>query len=240
MRPINNIVDVTNYVMLELGQPLHAFDRDHLATAGSSFAARDRARTIETLDHQQRHLDRGHAGHRRRRTRRGHGRDHRRRRQRSVSTDTTTLLLEGANFDMKSVRHTARALKLRTDASARFERGLDPNLVGPRDGTSDAPAAGTLARAPVSPPSRDVYPDPVNAVRSDDAVLADRARPRRPPRTRAESSRCLHDSDSRPGSLDRRDEQTLTVTVPTYRHDVTIPDDVVEEVARIVGYESLP
>ncbi|HET7092883.1 MAG TPA: phenylalanine--tRNA ligase subunit beta, partial [Thermomicrobiales bacterium] len=126
LRPINNLVDVTNYVMLEWGQPLHAFDRDQLA--GGRIVVR-RARPgepLETLDHQQRQLTdemlviadaeravgiAGVMG----------GVDS------EVSDATAAIVLESANFNMTSIRHTARALRLRTDASARFERGLDPN-----------------------------------------------------------------------------------------------------------------
>ncbi|MCC6791946.1 MAG: phenylalanine--tRNA ligase subunit beta, partial [Thermomicrobiales bacterium] len=127
MRSINNIVDVTNYVMHELGQPLHAFDRDRL-DEGRIVVRRARpGEPLETLDHVQRELSDdmlviadaskavGLAG-----VIGGFTSE--------VSDTTTAIILESANFNMSSVRQTARALKLRTDASARFERGLDANL----------------------------------------------------------------------------------------------------------------
>src|SRR5690606_35673298 len=128
VRPVNNLVDITNFVMLEMGQPLQAFDLKNVA--GERIIVR-RARdgeTIETLDHRVRQLTTddllitdaekpvavaGVMG--------GVNSE--------VTDDTTSILLEAANFDMVSVRHTARRLKLRTDASARFERGIDPELV---------------------------------------------------------------------------------------------------------------
>jgi phenylalanyl-tRNA synthetase beta chain len=237
MRPINNVVDVTNYVMHELGQPLHAFDRNRLREGRIVVRRARPGETIETLDHQQRELTpdmlviadaeravamAGIIG----------GVDS------EVGPETATLLLEGANFDMKSVRHTARALKLRTDASARFERGLDPNLVGP------AMARATHLLLELSPGARvtalsDVYPDPVRPAELSmrfsrfEQVLGIRYEP-------DQAVDVLSRLGFSPHIAGSDDDQTLTVTVPTYRHDVTIPDDVVEEVARIVGYESLP
>ena len=130
LRPINNVVDVTNYVMLECGQPLHAFDATRSAGAASSSAARRRAKRWKRSITRQRHARprtcwssltprtpvgvAGVMG----------GLDS------EITDRPRRILLESANFDMKSVRHTARALRLRTDASARFERGLDPNLAG--------------------------------------------------------------------------------------------------------------
>jgi phenylalanyl-tRNA synthetase beta chain len=234
LRPVNNVVDVTNYVMLETGQPLHAFDRDYLHGGRIVVRRGHPGETIETLDHEQRLLnpemlvisdvDRavaiaGVMG----------GVDS------EVGNNTTTLLLEGANFDMKSVRHTRMALKLRTDASARFERGVDANLVGP------AMARATRLLLDVCPGSRvtamrDQYPIPqtpwtvqmsfdrierVLGVRYEPELVLDVLR-------RLEVEPAL-DVDG-----------MLTVVVPTFRRDVTIQEDVIEEVARIVGYESLP
>ncbi|MDQ4099262.1 MAG: phenylalanine--tRNA ligase subunit beta, partial [Chloroflexota bacterium] len=129
VRPINNVVDVTNYVMLDLGQPMHAFDRDRLGEGRIVVRRAASDEQLVTLDHQTRQLTpdmlviagastavalAGVIG----------GLDS------EVTAETTTILLESANFEMKSVRATARRLGVRTEASARFERGLDPNLVG--------------------------------------------------------------------------------------------------------------
>ncbi|MEA2593771.1 MAG: phenylalanyl-tRNA synthetase beta chain [Thermomicrobiales bacterium] len=237
MRPVNNVVDVTNYVMHEMGQPLHAFDRSRLREGRIVVRRAKPGETIETLDHQQRQLTpdmlviadaeravamAGIMG----------GVDS------EVSAETTTLLLEGANFEMKSVRHTARTLKLRTDASARFERGLDPNLVGP------AMARATHLLLELSPGARvsavsDVYPNPVQPhdlmmrFSRIEQVLGVRYEP-------VQVLEVLGRLGFAPRIAGENQNLQLTVTVPTYRHDVTIADDVVEEVARIVGYESLP
>ncbi len=237
LRPVNNLVDITNYVMLEFGQPLHAYDRRRLA--GGRIVAR-RARPgemLETLDHQLRELApdtlviadaerpvgvAGVMG----------GVDS------EVADDTTEILLEAATFDMKAVRRSRTALRLRTDASARFERGLDPNLPG------DGIARALALVLDVCPDARvtafqDIYPEPVLpwsvtlptglferilGVALPESIIDD-----------ALGRLGMNPTFGREGA-DRR----LTVTVPTERRDVTIPEDVVEEVARIVGYDALP
>jgi phenylalanyl-tRNA synthetase beta chain len=237
LRPISNVVDVTNYVMLEWGQPLHAFDRDRLR--GGRIVVR-RARpgeTITTLDGVERPLSpemlmicdaervvavAGVMG----------GADS------EVADTTTTVLLETANFNMKSVRHTARDLKLRTDASVRFERGLDPNLVW------EAAARATHLLLELCPGSRvtavrDVYPAPLRPW----TVSLPFARIERVLGLGYEPAAVL-DALERLGFSsalsDTADGPLLTVTVPTYRGDVTIQEDVIEEIARTIGYETLP
>jgi phenylalanyl-tRNA synthetase beta chain len=237
VRPINNVVDVTNYVMLEWGQPLHAFDRDRLHEGRIVVRRARSGETIETLDHVVRELtidmlviadaDRsvavaGVIG----------GVDS------EVSDGTTSVLLETANFAMKSVRHTARALRLRTEASARFERGIDPNLVW------DAASRATRLLLDLCPGARvtavgDVYPSPLEPW----AVTLPFGRIERVLGVGYEPAIVLDALDRltfRPVLTDTPDGELLTLTVPTYRPDVTIPEDVVEEVARVIGYESLP
>src|SRR5262249_40451130 len=159
VRPINSIVDVTNYVMLEYGQPQHAFDADQLEGGRIIVRRASEGEKLETIDHQVRQLDTemmviadtarpvGVAGVIGGVTS-------------EVSDDTRRIVLESANFNMKSVRRTARLLKVRTDASARFERGLDPNLA------RDAAARATQLIRELSPGATvtavaDVYPDPL-------------------------------------------------------------------------------
>ena len=236
LRPINNVVDVTNYVMLELGQPLHAFDRANLRGGRIVVRRAGNDEPIETLDHQQRRLDgemlviadaeravavAGVMG----------GVDS------EVSAATTTVLLESANFGMASVRRTARLLKLRTDASARFERGLDPNLA------SDAAARATHLLLDLCPGSRvtaarDVYPSPVVpwAVRFPFSRFERVVGIAYPPEQVVSVLERLGFGVALPGGAGG----DVIVTVPTHRTDVTIAEDVIEEVARIVGYEGLP
>ncbi len=233
VRPINNIVDVTNYVMLEFGQPLHAFDADKLG--GDRIVVR-RARpgeTLETIDHVVRPLNpdmlviadaenavavAGVMG--------------------GVESETTEastrIVLEAANFDMKSVRRTARALKMRSDASARFERGIDPNQV------SDAVARATQLILELSPGATvtayaDVYPHrrepmllsmPFSEI---ERLLGLRVAP--------ETVQLVLE---RLGFAPRVTEDSIEVLIPTWRSDVTMSADIVEEVARVVGYETLP
>ena len=237
LRPINNVVDVTNYVMHEIGQPLHAFDRALLAEGRIVVRRAKPGETLETLDHQQRHLSSdmlviadaekpvalaGVMGGV----------------ESEVSLTTTSLLLEGANFNMKSVRRTARALRLRSDASARFERGVDPNLAGP------AMARATHLLLELCPNARvtavaDVYPQPVAPTQLTlrysriKQVLGIDVAP-------DQVIDVLTRLGFAPAIAGEGTDRALTVTVPTYRHDVTIADDIVEEIARIVGYETLP
>jgi phenylalanyl-tRNA synthetase beta chain len=237
VRPINTIVDATNYVMLEYGQPLHAFDADRLQDGGIVVRRAKPGETLETLDHQVRKLDpemlviadtqravglAGVMG----------GLDS------EVTDDTRRIVLESANFDMKSVRRTARELKLRTDASARFERGLDPNLA------RDAAARATRLILDLTPGATvsavaDVYPQPLKpwplslpfteierllGVRYDPEQVLD----------------VLRRLGFAPRLDGKGDAATLHLIVPTWRSDVTLPADVVEEVARVIGYETLP
>ncbi|MGN6755086.1 MAG: phenylalanine--tRNA ligase subunit beta, partial [Thermomicrobiales bacterium] len=158
LRPINNIVDITNYVMIEYGQPQHAFDRDRLAD-GRIIVRRARAgEQMETLDHVMRTLDTqmltiadtekavGLAG-----VMGGLISE--------IDDNTTRVLLESANFDMYATRHTMQTLKLPTDAAVRFHRGLDPNLAWPAAERATAlilelcPGARVVGTA-------DVYPNP--------------------------------------------------------------------------------
>jgi|UniRef100_A0A7C1JXD2 phenylalanyl-tRNA synthetase beta chain len=237
IRPINNVVDVTNYVMVEWGQPQHAFDRARLREGRIVVRRARPGEEIETLDHIRRVLTpdtlviadaerpvgiAGVMG----------GLDS------EITEETTSVLLETANFHMLSIRRTARAQRLRTEASARFERGLDPNLCWPaaqravRLLTELIPTCRVVAFV-------DHYPSP--------------RLPRRIELPRNEIPRLLGvdypDHEvlqvfQRLGFVTethRRDDRSIwIVEVPTYRSDVTIPADLVEEVARVIGYDSLP
>ena len=237
VRPISSIVDITNYVMLEYGQPLHAFDADKLA--GGRIVVR-RARpgeTLETLDHQIRQLDgqmlviadaenpvglAGVIG----------GLDS------EIHDGTTRIILESANFDMKVTRRTARELKVRTDASARFERGLDPNLA------RDAAARATRLILDLCPGATvsgfiDVYPNPLKPrpmsmpFSEIERLLGVRYEP-------AQVLDVLRRLGFSPELDGEGNDATLRVTIPTWRGDVTQAADMVEEVARVIGYAALP
>ena len=233
LRPISNVVDVTNYVLWELGHPLHAFDYD--AVTAHTIVVR-RARPGEhftTLDGQERVLDDsmltiadpkraiGLAG-----VMGGASSE--------VTDATSRVLLESAWFDPGSIRRTSRALGLRTDAAYRFERGAD--IEGLADASDRAAqliaelAGGTVARGLV-----DVYPTPRRRVR----VGLRMARIRRllgiAP-SRAEAARILTGLGL--GVVER--DEDLEVEIPSFRRDLAIEDDLVEEVVRIWGYDKIP
>jgi phenylalanyl-tRNA synthetase beta chain len=237
VRPINNIVDVTNYVMLEWGQPLHAFDRNDLAEGRIVVRRAEPGEQMETLDHIQRELttdDLVIADAQRAVAIAGvmGGVDS------EISDDTKTLLLESASFNMLSVRHTARNQRLRTEASSRFERGIDPNLVWTATQRAVALIQELVPAARVTLLD-DCYPAP----REEKTVIMPRSEIKRllgvdyPDDT---VLNVLNRLDLSPAVVDANGEEAIRVTVPTYRTDINLKADVVEEVARVIGYESLP
>ncbi len=232
-RPISNIVDVTNYVLLERGHPLHAFDLTTLKGGRIVVRRPVRGETLTTLDDQERVLARGDvvicdaerpvaaAGIM------GGA-------ETEVSAGTTDVLLESAYFDPIRITRTARRLGLRTEASVRFERGADPEAVAPAAARAcellASVAGGTVLRGAI-----DVYPRPKRR-------KAIRLRPRRAgaligiEQDPAWMARILR-------SLGCEVEQTrssLRVTPPTFRPDLTIEEDLVEELARMYGYDRIP
>jgi len=236
MRPINNIVDITNYVMLELGQPLHAYDYDRVPEHHLIVRRARQGEVLTTLDGVERKLTpdmlliadptgaTGIAGVM------GAAKS-------EVSEQTTTVLLEAANFKGSNVRRTATMLGLRTDASSRFEKGLDPELV--IAGTNRAmQLMAELAGGSVHPGIVDDYPRPV--------------KPRTVPFSTAEVEWLTSMKVSRSEAasalealgfqvqLDEQREDRMLVTVPTFRTDIEEGADLVEEVIRLIGYDQIP
>ena len=235
MRPINNVVDATNYVMLELGQPLHAFDLERLAGPALRIRRAGPRETIRTLDGQERALDAemlviadaerpqalagvmGGAAS-------------------EVSGSTRTVVLESACFAPVSVRRTSKRTALSTDASFRFERGTDietPVAALRRLRRLLGEIAGGRPRGPIT----DRYPAPRPAA----AITLRHAR----------VGRVLGMDVGRefiPVTLRRlgfgveggEGGGPWTVTVPTHRVDVSREIDLIEELARHYGYERLP
>jgi phenylalanyl-tRNA synthetase beta chain len=235
LRPINNIVDVTNYVMLEIGQPMHAFDLERLAHRRIVVRRGRSKESIRTLDGIDRTLDPdmlviadaeraiavgGVMG----------GADS------EISAATKTIALESAYFEPTSVRRTSKKLGLKTEASARFERGSDSEL--PPKGIARAAelfeqiAAGTPVSALI-----DRYPAP---------------RERRQIRLRSERiARLLGQvvpAEDVPRFLKplgfdvvaQNGHSDWTVTVPSFRVDVLREEDLIEEVGRHYGFDRLP
>lgn len=236
MRPISNIVDITNYVMLEFGQPLHGYDYD-LVRQHSLIARRaHEGEMLTTLDNVKRKLTpdmlviadpegpTGIAG-----VMGGAVSE--------VNDKTTTVLLEAANFNAVSIRHTSTVLGLRSDASSRFEKGLDPELTL-AGANRAAQLMVELAGGVVNPGIIDVYPAPVK------------------PRTIAFST---HEVEWLTGMKVTQNEvidalqalhfevvadpdelgAKMLVTVPTYRSDIEEGADLVEEVLRMIGYDTI-
>ena len=233
LRPISNVVDITNYVLWELGHPLHAFDGDQVTDA--TFVVR-RARPAErftTLDGQERGLDAsvlviadparaiGLAG-----VMGGANSE--------VSAATTRVFLESAYFAPGCIRRTSRALGLRTDAAYRFERGAD--IEGLVDaGARAAQLIAELAGGTVAGGMVDVYRPRRQPVR----VRLRLARVQRvlgiaPPR--AQARRILGGLGL--GVRDRG--RDLDVEVPSFRRDLTMEDDLAEEIIRVWGYDKIP
>jgi phenylalanyl-tRNA synthetase beta chain len=233
LRPINNVVDVTNYVLWEIGHPLHAFDGDLLADRHVVVRRARPGETVETLDGQSRTLGEAMlviADPKRAVAVAGvMGGAHS-----EVRTSTHTVLLESAYFAPGSIRRTAKALGLSTEASYRFERGADiEGLRGALDRA--ARLIAELGGGRVATGVLDAYPVPRRPL----AVPLRLARIQRvvgacPPRaTVADILRGLgFPATERSGDFE--------VVVPAFRRDVAIEDDLVEEIARVWGYDKIP
>jgi phenylalanyl-tRNA synthetase beta chain len=236
IRPIDLVVDVTNYVMLELGQPLHAFDLDRLRGPALTVRRADDGDVLTTLDDQQRTLVAGDlviddaerpvslAGVM-------GGLDT------EVTADTRRVLLEAAVWEPTAIRATSRRLGLVSEASQRFERGVDP------DGADRAAAraAGLLEELgggrPTATDAVEHAERPAWAVR--ERVVVDSGRVR--------SLLALDlDADAQAGLLRRGGADVevagdeLTVAPPSWRGDLRREADVAEEVARLHGYDRIP
>ena len=237
VRPISNLVDVTNYVMLELGHPLHAFDLDKVA--GDIHVRRAaRAERMTTLDGADRPLqeadiviadDKGPvalAG-----VMGGAGSE--------VSDATTAVLLEAATFDPRAVRRTAKRLGLHSEASHRFERGVDANGLP----HASARAAALLARLGGGALAGDVVdrhprvPEPRRVTLS--MVGLRRLAGFDIPLEQAARHLQSIEIATALGATSAGDE-ALVATVPTFRPDITIEEDLVEEVMRLHGYDRVP
>lgn len=235
VRPINNVVDVTNFVLHELGQPLHAFDLDQIAEKTVIVKTLPEGTLFTTLDEVDRKLHSddlmicdgrekgmciaGVFG--------GIGT--------GVSEKTTRIFLESAHFDAGFVRRTSMRHNLRTDAAKVFEKGSDPNIAVYALQRA-ALLLKELAGGQISSEIIDIYPQPIEpaevTVRYDyvhTLIGVDISR--------ADIHRIL-------GALDMeiRDEMDdrFTVAVPTNKTDVTRPADVVEEILRIYGFNKVP
>ncbi|HEY1389268.1 MAG TPA: phenylalanine--tRNA ligase subunit beta [Ktedonobacterales bacterium] len=238
MRPINIVVDITNYVMLELGQPLHAFDYDKVTDHTIIVRRAAPGEQLTTLDDVTRTLTdemllitdpagptviAGIFGGSRV----------------EVSDETTNILLEAAHFAPGNIRRTSQALGLRTESSGRFEKNPDINLTAIAIDRA-ARMLTELAGGTVAPGRVDFYPKPVEeheiefAVSQVEWLTGMKVTP-----TEVEDVLRALGFGVAEGKENASDV-TLRVTVPTRRHDVEESADIVEEVARIVGFDRIP
>jgi phenylalanyl-tRNA synthetase beta chain len=238
MRPINNVVDITNYCMLETGQPLHAFDYETLQLTGGIVVRQARpGERLRTLDGVERQLapdmllitdDSGPialAG-----VMGGAATE--------VSERTRQILLEAAHFDLVSIRRTSQQLRLLTEAAQRFGRGIDPQLTMPSlvragrlleelgGGRLHPELADTYPRPP-RPKTITLRPAEVKRILGMDFSLTEMTRI-----LSALEFSCTTRTDG--------GKPALEVGVPSYRLDVSIAADLIEEIARVHGYEAIP
>ncbi|MHB1017711.1 MAG: phenylalanine--tRNA ligase subunit beta [Coriobacteriia bacterium] len=236
-RPVNNVVDVTNYILFELGQPLHAFDLGKLAKRDGKVAITVRSaregETLKTLDGQDRALAAdslviaddaravalaGVMGGE----------------ETEVSEQTTDILLESACFGAASTSRTSRRLGLISESSLRYERGMDPNLAA-RASARAAALIAEVAGGTVAPGIVDEYPGeqpplrlPLRTERVN-ALLG----------TELTTARVVEIIEPLGMSV-TVDGDTLDVVVPSFRPDLEREVDLIEEVARLHGLENIP
>ncbi|MBI2042320.1 MAG: phenylalanine--tRNA ligase subunit beta [Candidatus Nealsonbacteria bacterium] len=234
MRPINNIVDAANYVMLETGQPLHAFDAEKLQ--GKKIIVRPAKKTEEivTLDGDKFSLDptilviadekkpvaiAGIKG----------GKDT------EIDKQTKTIIIESANFNPLAIRRASKKINLRTDASVRFEHGLDPNLAEFALNRA-ASLMQKIAKGKAAKDMIDIYSQKVSPVQINlDLNYLNGLLGINIAKTRA--AQILKKLGFK---IIKQTKKYLLVEAPTSRSDVSLPEDLIEEIGRIVGYEQIP
>ena len=233
MRPINNIVDITNYVMLELGQPLHAFDFERLAESKIDVrVARERS-TFRTLDSIDRPLEPGDilicdgsgpvaiAG-----IMGGENSE--------ITASTKNMALESAYFNPFSIRATARRLGIRSEASLRFEKGIDLDNVGYAADRAMF-LMHELAGGTVVSGQREIFekkePRSIYITYSNINGLLG---------THISHKAVTHALRSIGLHVMKEDENGFTISIPNFRHDIGEAADVIEEISRIHGFEHIP
>lgn len=234
LRPINNIVDVTNFILHELGQPLHAFDLDLLEGKKIIVKSTEQENEFVTLDSKERKLPpntlmicdakrevaiAGIMG--------GENSE--------INPSTKNILIESAYFNPSSIRKTSKALQLSTDSSYRFERGTDPSITK-YAAERAAQLIAELSGGEVADGILDVYPKVIE--RKEITLRYQRV-------TKILgyeiSKEKIHQILSRLGlALKDIDENSLLVSVPTFRPDLEREIDLIEEIARINGYDNIP
>lgn len=234
LRPINNIVDITNFVLMETGQPLHAFDFDRLEDNRIVVRTAEEGEHFTTLDQTERRLTRdmlmicdgkqpvaigGVMG--------GMNSE--------IETSTTRVLIESACFNPISIRKTAKKLGLNTEASHRFERGVDPggtiNALNRAARLMVELAGGKLVSGVI-----DQHPKPISSKPIPLSVAATN----RLLGTDFEADKVTALLESIEFKAKTKNSRNLLIDPPSFRVDVTRPEDLMEEVARLSGYNNIP
>lgn len=234
MRPISNIVDITNYVMLELGQPLHAFDLDDIkynkmtvkmAEEGEKFTTLDGVERTLTSDmlvigNQDKTLDlAGIMG--------GENSE--------IKDTTTSIFIEGASFAKENIRATSKKLGLRTEASSRFEKGIDINLAEEAVNRAcqliEELGCGTVLNGMLDyyPQKEEVQKVTVNPVRINKLLGVN-----------VPMDQFINILESLEFKCNLVSSEVLELEVPTFRLDITEDADILEEIAGIYGYNNIP
>lgn len=241
VQPINNIVDIMNYTMLEVGQPLHAFDLDKISELQTGKKSRKkiiirrakRGEKIKTLDDKEYILDEnilviadqekplaiaGIKGGK----------------APEITSKTKNIFIESANFAPTLIRRASRSLNLKTDASFRFEHGLDPNLT--EEGLNRAVrlvqeiAGGVVSGKKIDIYSKKIKPKKIKIYLSKLEKVSGIKIPAKEVKTVLK--RLNFKIIKEKGDL-------IEVEIPTYRQDLTLPEDLIEEILRIYGYEKI-
>jgi len=225
-KPINNVVDAANYVMFEMGQPLHAFDYEKLEGKKIIVRYAKKGEKITTLDNEECDLNEnilvitdakdplalaGVKGGK----------------KAEITHKTKTIVLESANFDVRKVRTTTRETGIKTEASIRFEYGLDPNLTEEAINRVAQIIGGKITKGII-----DVYPRRIFPVKIKlnldrvESILGMKV-------PKAKVIAYLK-------SLGFTVDDSLRITIPTIRRDIEIEEDLIEEIARLIGYDNIP
>ncbi|MCF8067172.1 MAG: phenylalanine--tRNA ligase subunit beta [Desulfobacterales bacterium] len=234
VRPISNIVDITNYIMMETGQPLHAFDFDRLAENRIVVRLAKDGEKFVTLDEKERTLSAetlmicdgekpvavggvmGGANS-------------------EIEDGTTRVLIESAYFNPISIRRTAKCLGLNTEASHRFERGVDPEgtVIALNRATMliSELGGGTIVGGLIDEhPKPSILPEIALSVMATNRLLG----------TGFNSDEISNFLTSIEFAVKSKNDEEMVVVPPSYRVDVERPEDLMEEVARLSGYNNIP
>ncbi|PJA99663.1 MAG: phenylalanine--tRNA ligase subunit beta [Ignavibacteriales bacterium CG_4_9_14_3_um_filter_30_11] len=234
LRPINNIVDVTNFVMHEVGQPLHAFDLNNLSKKKIIVKSTKEISTFKTLDSKDRKLPKdtlmicdgekpiaiaGVMG--------GENSE--------INLETKDILIESAYFNPSSIRKTSKALALNTDASYRFERGTNPNITD-FAAIRAAELIAEVSGGKIEEGIIDNYPNKIEPKK----LTVRFTRISKLLGFGIDKEKIKNILSALELNIIKEDKDNLIVTVPTFRPDIEREVDIIEEIARINGYENIP